>query len=520
MTNPNFQASLVINAGVTNLNQLQQLINQIEQAGGEVSQLRQQSEQLDNTWHSLSTDEQTNQLQALANQAINLYQQTAIATQNMEQLFGVRTNQSIENEIRQINQSLATLHQRYQQGAISQAEFNRLSQAAQNRLNALQNEIHQTSQGINHLDTATNQATKALTGLQGLLTILGIGLGASELIQLADTYVNLESKIRLATDGGQAFLDAMTGIKQIANDTFTDLESTTTLFSKITNASQALNLSQQQILNLTQTINQAMQISGASTEEMNSAILQFSQGLSSGVLRGEEFNAIMENGGRLADALAQGLGVTKGQLRAMAEEGKLTASTVITAIQSQAKTIKTEFDSMPTTVGNAISQLKNNLLSLIGEIDGQLQQSSGLANFIQNIAQGLTNIDPSTTDALKQAFSQLAEIAKTLWGNLNQIGEMLGDLWGTFDGTAQAGEKVGFLTKIVQELAIFLGHVSDGIKGIAIVADGVFGAMIIGIWGVVSAWEKLTGKTTQTSDLLMKQGEQLLQRAKKKCPRI
>lgn len=503
-----------IGAGQRGLADLNQIITAIEQAGGNATELRNRLTQLNNSFNSLSIQEQESQIRQLADSTLNMARATNNATQHTERLFGVRTSNTINSEITQINTALAQLRQRLANGTISQAEFNRMTTAGEQRLNALQAELNQTEQATDRLGNATAGVSKAFNGLTGLMGSLGVSVGAMELIQLADQFNNLEAKVKLATGGGEAFVTAMQGVQQVANDTFTDLETTATLFGKLSSSSKQLKLSQDELLGLTKTINQAMQVSGATAEESSSAILQLSQGLASGVLRGEEFGAVMESGGRLATAMAKGLNVTTNELRTMASEGKLTANTVIQAIQSQADVINTEFNSMPTTVDNAMQQLKNNILSFVGDIDNQLNQSSGLATFIQDIADNIKNIDPTTIESVKIAFEQLGTLAKELWTSFSQGSENLADLWSSFDGTATAGQKVGLLTKIVQELSLFIGHVADGTKALQITSDAVFGAMIIGIGGIVSAWEKLTGKTSEYSDTLMAKGDEMLSRAK------
>jgi tape measure domain-containing protein len=99
-----------------------------------------------------------------------------------------------------------------------------------------------------------------------------------------------------------------------------------------------------------------VQLSGASASASDAAITQLIQGLQSGVLRGEEFNSVMEQAPRLAQALAAGLGVTTGQLRAMAQAGELTAKTVITSLQSQSAALQDEFTSFARTDGKPAAE--------------------------------------------------------------------------------------------------------------------------------------------------------------------
>src|SRR5690606_17759855 len=104
---------------------------------------------------------------------------------------------------------------------------------------------------------------------------------------------------------------------------------------------------------------------GSSASEANSSVRQFSQAMASGVLRGDEFNSIMENSPRLARALADGLNVPVGALRKMAEEGELTSDRVVAAIESQSEVIEREFQKVPLTVSRATQKVRNALLKLV-----------------------------------------------------------------------------------------------------------------------------------------------------------
>lgn len=510
----NLDTSITIRAGVEGLADLRQLINVIEQAGGDVTHLRQASEQLGNSWHNLSTDEQNRQLKQLGQSAQELARDTNRATEQMERFLGVRSNSSITSEIGQVNAALATLHDRLKAGTISQDEFNRMTAAGQARLNALQEELNQTAGAAARTEHQLGGLGGAMGRFQGLLAALGVSVGAAEIIQLADSFNQLESRVRLATGSGAAFATGMDGIKRIANATLTDLESTAALFSKLTTSGRELGLAQKDVLSLTETINQAMKVSGATTAEASSTILQFSQALSSGVIRGDEFNSIMENGGRLADAMAKGLGVTKGELRAMAEEGKLTASTVIEAIQSQKDAIAKDFGGMTLTVSDSVQTLKNNILSLIGDIDNSLNSSGELAQFIKDIGDGLTHLDPTTINAVKQAFSELGNIVKSLYDTMSDTYNSVSDLFSAFSGANAANEKVGLLTRSLQGISIIMGAIGDGVQAMHIVIDTVMGAWIGGIGMIVRGYEILMGKSTATGDAMIAKGDEITARAK------
>lgn len=210
--------------------------------------------------------------------------------------------------------------------------------------------------------------------------------------ETADAYQNLSSRIRLVTGDGAAFDAAMQGVYEVATRTNSTLEGTGTLFTRIAQAGREIGVSQQQALALTETINQAVQISGASAQASDAAITQLIQGLQSGVLRGEEFNSVMEQAPRLAQALAAGLGVTTGQLRNLAQQGQLTSTTVIRALQSQSAALQAEFGQLPATVGRAITNLQTEWLRFVGSLDQSSGATAAIAQGINTLAANLDTV--------------------------------------------------------------------------------------------------------------------------------
>ena len=265
-------------------------------------------------------------------------------------------------------------------------------------------------------DAGRKQAQSTATagaGLRGLgdqlrtiqniaLTALGgsfIGSLAGDVAAVADEYNNLAARIRIVTGEGAAFDSAFQGVQRVALATNSQLEATGTLFTRIAQAGQEIGVGQEAALELTETINKAVQLSGGSAESSNAAIIQLIQGLQSGVLRGEEFNSVMEQSPRLARALADGLGVTIGQLRAMAKEGELTSEVVIRSLQGQSDAVAAEFEKLPPTVGRAIQNLASNWTIYVGEVDKATGASAAAASAINAVAQNLDEIAEFATRA-------------------------------------------------------------------------------------------------------------------------
>jgi tape measure domain-containing protein len=242
------------------------------------------------------------------------------------------------------------------------------------------------------MDSAAEQISRAKGEL---LALVGVGAGLSgikDLSEVADSFKNLEAKIKLVTGEGKAFDDAFEGVFEIAKRTNSAVEETGVLFTKLAEAGKGLGVSQAEALKLTETINQAIQVSGASAGASGAAIQQLVQGLQSGVLRGDEFNSVMEQAPRLAKALADGLGVGTGELRNMAEQGRLTSETVIKSLQGQSDAVQAEFGKLPATVGRAMQNLSTEFTRYIGEADKAGGYSAKLAGIIDSLAGNLSTV--------------------------------------------------------------------------------------------------------------------------------
>lgn len=252
------------------------------------------------------------------------------------------------------------------------------------------------------LNTLRNIAVAALGG-----SYLG-GL-AKDVAATADEYNNLQARIKLVTGEGAAFESAFEGIADVAQRTSSNLESTGNLFAKLAQAGQAMGVGQAEALALTETVNQAVQLSGASAQASDAAITQLIQGLQGGVLRGDEFNSVMEQSPRLARALADGLGMTMGELRKTAEAGQLSSETVIKALQGQSDAVASEFAKLPPTVGRAIQNLSSAWTIYVGETDKAMGASSAAASAINLLSNNLSTVAGFLLDA-GQAAAAFAAI--------------------------------------------------------------------------------------------------------------
>lgn len=246
---------------------------------------------------------------------------------------------------------------------------------------------------------------------QVAMLALGGGFAGGMLKDVSDTadaYNNLAARIKLATGEGEAFTEGFEGVQRVAVDTSSSLEGTGVLFARIVQAGKEFNLSQGDALKLTESINQAVQLSGSSAQASGAAVTQLIQGLQSGVLRGEEFNSVMEQAPRLAQAIANGLGVTTGELRKMAAAGELTAVAVVKSLQTQGQALRSEFEKMPATVGRAITNLQTQWSLFVGQLDSGTGATSYVAEGINKLADNLDTVARVATIAGTALTASLA----------------------------------------------------------------------------------------------------------------
>jgi tape measure domain-containing protein len=262
----------------------------------------------------------------------------------------------------------------------------------------------QAAAGMDRFKAATARAT---TALKGMIATFGGFLLVKQLIQTADGMTLISARIKLVSASTEDAKAAQEELFQISQRTRSGLEETANLYVRVANAVKGSNLNSKEILSITETVNQAVQLSGASAESANAALIQLGQGLGSGTLRGEELNSVLEQTPRLADAIAAGMGKTRGELRALGQAGKLTGEQVIESLQNQKDVIAKEFAVLPTTVGQSLTKVSNSFKRLVGIVNESVNGTGGLAGIFSDFADWLSS--PEVTDSIVEFVSTFAE---------------------------------------------------------------------------------------------------------------
>lgn len=253
-------------------------------------------------------------------------------------------------------------------------------------LTGVKNAAKDTTKAVNENNGAFDRLKGTVGGLRGVFAGLVASFGVRELIRYSDTWKSLEGRLSIAAKSMAELRGAQQKLFEISQNTRTSLEATTGLYIKLEQSSKNLGRTTNELLRFTELINKSFIISGASSAETAGAVRQLSQALASGVLRGDEFNSIMENAPRVQQALASSLGVSIGKLRQMAETGQLTSKSVVDALLKQGIAIDREFSKIPTTIGQALTQLDNAFLKFIGNSNAIATGSSSIAAAITSLA--------------------------------------------------------------------------------------------------------------------------------------
>ncbi|MEL5618528.1 tape measure protein [Serratia nevei] len=243
---------------------------------------------------------------------------------------------------------------------------------------------------FNSTGKAVGSTEKAFSSLSRVAVSLSAALSVQQVAQYANAWVDVNNKLVNAVRPTQQLADVTQRVFDISQETRSGLEATATLYGRLERATRSAGTSTEDLAKLTTTINKGLVVSGATAEEASSTMIQLSQALASSVLRGEEFNSISENGSRLAVALADSLGVTVGQLRAMAAEGKLTTDVVVKGLLSQGDVIAKEFGNTIQTMGQAFQIAGNNITKFIGE---STSVQAGLKVFNDAVVSLSENVD-------------------------------------------------------------------------------------------------------------------------------
>lgn len=245
---------------------------------------------------------------------------------------------------------------------------------------------NRTSKAFNQFRKDTKSSSHAINNLRNQIIA---AFSVRELVTASDTFVNVQNRMQALTGDTQKTAEALDHMKRISNESRSSFDAIGTLFTRLTLATRDLGVSQEQVAKATQTVANTFVISGAESMEAANSARQLAQGLASGALRGDELRSVLENNAILATLLADGLGITTGQLKDFGAEGKLTAQTILPILIDAVDDTSETVSAMDLTIGQSMTLLRNNFTFLIAEFERSTGAFAGVATAIGFLAKNM-----------------------------------------------------------------------------------------------------------------------------------
>lgn len=264
-----------------------------------------------------------------------------------------------------------------------------------------------TRRDIEGLGAGADRASRSLGGLGSALKAAVAGAAVREIVKTADAYTNLSNRLRVITRDEQEMGAVRSELFRISNQTRASVTDLTAVYQRAAMATRVLGMTQRETLEFTESLQHAVALGGSSAQESAAALIQLSQGLGAGALRGEELNSVLEQTPMVAKVIADQLKVNVADLRTLGAEGKITGRDIVDAFKAARAELAEKFGKSVPTVGQSIEVLKNTTTELVGELDSATGASRLLSEGILSIAEG-------AREALPDLKILISELEKTL----------------------------------------------------------------------------------------------------------
>ncbi|EHU1442787.1 tape measure protein [Acinetobacter baumannii] len=297
-----------------------------------------------------------------------------------------RTSKELGNQINVTNNIVQKFNTTVNNSSSVVGKTGEATKQASQQVQKYGQEIRTTTQELDKQEKSARSYSTAIKSLAGYMAGL-VTINAA--INNMDTYTGLQNRLKLVTNNQAELNKATEDTFQIAQKTYSAWDSVLQVYQRFSDNAKTLNLTMDDTARLTETVSKAVAISGASAEAADAALVQFGQALASGTLRGEELNSVMEQTPALAKAIAQGMGITVGQLRSVAAEGKITSKEIVKALKNAQDDVDALFAKTDITIGQSLTLLNNEIIKFVGEAGKGSGAAQVLAGSVQTLASNL-----------------------------------------------------------------------------------------------------------------------------------
>lgn len=263
----------------------------------------------------------------------------------------------------------------------------------------------------NETEKAKKKAFDFKEVLGKALAFVGIAIGIQQLVEMTDAFSNIQNRLRTVTEDEVELARVTKELGDISNRTRSSFQATAELYARVGLSAKELGRTQDELLQFTESLNQAITLSGASATEAQAGLIQLSQGLASGALRGDELRSVLEQLPAVADVIAKELGVTRGELRKMGQDGKITADIVIDAFKHAREELGVKFAETLPTLGQSATVLRNKFIEFIGSLNQATGASSVASGALLLIADNLRVVTVAASALATVVLVQMAQKA-------------------------------------------------------------------------------------------------------------
>lgn len=304
-------------------------------------------------------------------------------------------------------------------------------QEARNELARVETQLDSVEQNIRQsneqqrqfndtIRNGSNAASDLKSKFMGIVSVIGGMMGLKKVFDLSDELTQTTARLNMMNDGLQTTEELQNMIFASAQRSRGAYQATADAVSKMGIMAGDAFSSNAELVAFVEQLNKQFTIAGTSQEGISAAMLQLTQAMGSGVLRGEELNSVFEQAPTIIQAIADYLDVPIGQIRAMAQEGQLSADVVKNAMLSAADETNAKFESMPKTIGQVWQSIKNQALM---EFQPILQKINEVVNTdkFNNLVDGAIGAITTLASIATAAFNALASVAGFVYDNWSWI---------------------------------------------------------------------------------------------------
>lgn len=309
---------------------------------------------------------------------------------------------------------------------------------------ALKAGARSASGAVDDVKSSAKGLNDAFDFLKRAAIVGAVGALAKEFVETGDKVSLLDARLKLVTDSQSDFALVQKDLIALSAANRMGLEETSQLYIKLADPIKRLGGGVRETEAVVDSFSKALKLGGANTEEAAAATLQFAQAMASGKLQGDEFKSLAETSPRLMKAMAEGMGVPIEKLKEMGSEGKLTAEVVGNALMKQKSQLSAEFATLPVTVGDSLTLIKNDWLVTVREIQQNTGINEALAGGLMSLRNMLPGVKQEISEAASSVWEWFTRMSEPLSGVFDQIKGIGTSLWETVKFAA------GFFGEIIK----------------------------------------------------------------------